>query len=155
MTKVLFVCLGNICRSPTAAAVFRARAAAAGLDAVADGAGTGAWHLGEPPDRRATVEAARRGYDMSDLRARQAQVADFHAYDLILAMDRSNLSDLERLKPSDARATLRLFLDYAPGEAAKDVPDPYYKGGFDLTLDLIEAGADGLIQALRDPARAR
>ncbi|MEM8755513.1 MAG: low molecular weight protein-tyrosine-phosphatase [Pseudomonadota bacterium] len=149
MTKVLFVCLGNICRSPTATAVFRARAAEAGLDAAADGAGTGGWHIGDPPDPRATAEAARRGYDMSALRARQAKAADFAAYDLILAMDRSNLAALERLRPADARAELKLFLDYAPGAGRRDVPDPYYEGGFDLVLDLIEEAADGLIEALR------
>lgn len=149
MTRVLFVCLGNICRSPTATAVFRARAAAAGLDVEADGAGTGGWHVGEPPDPRAAAEGAKRGYDLSALRARQAGAADFSRYDLILAMDRSNLAALERLRPAEGGADLRLFLDYAPGQPRREVPDPYYEGGFDLALDLIEQASDGLIAALK------
>ncbi|MEL7463528.1 MAG: low molecular weight protein-tyrosine-phosphatase [Pseudomonadota bacterium] len=150
MTKrILFVCLGNICRSPTATGVFRARAEAAGLDAHADGAGAGAWHVGEPPDPRAREEAAKRGYDLSALRARQVTALDFGHYDLILAMDRSNLAALERIRPAHARARLALFLDYAPDQPRREVPDPYYEGGFDLALDLIETASDGLIAEIR------
>lgn len=148
MTRVLFVCLGNICRSPTAEAVARARAAAAGVAAEFDSAGTGGWHVGEPPDRRAQAEAAARGYDMSGQRARQATARDFHDFDLILAMDRANLAALERLRPADAKADLRLFLACAPEAGRDEVPDPYYDGGFPLAFDLIEAAAGGLIADL-------
>ena len=147
--KVLFVCLGNICRSPTATGVFRKRAAEAGLDVRADGAGTGAYHVGEPPDRRARDEAAGRGYDISDLRARRVTALDFGRYDLILAMDQANLSALERIRPAHSRAKLRLFLDYAPDQPLREVPDPYYEDGFDIVLDLIEEAADGLIAVLK------
>lgn len=149
MKRILFVCLGNICRSPTATAVFRARAAAAGLDVRADGAGTGAWHKGEPPDPRARDEAAKRGYDMSELRARQVTGLDFGRYDLIVAMDRANLTALERIRPAHSRARLKLFLDYAPDQPLREVPDPYYEGGFGQVLDLIETASDGLIADLR------
>ncbi|MEM7525800.1 MAG: low molecular weight protein-tyrosine-phosphatase [Pseudomonadota bacterium] len=149
MTKILFVCLGNICRSPTATGVFRARAAAAGLNVRADGAGTGAWHVGEPPDARASAEAARRGYDLSTLRARRARAEDFYDYDLILAMDDANFAALGRMRPADGTATLKLFLDYAPESGRREVPDPYYEGGFELVLDLVETASDGLIEALR------
>ena len=152
MKRILFVCLGNICRSPTATGVFRARAAAAGFDAKADGAGTGAWHVGEPPDPRAVEEAAKRGYDLSALRARQATALDFGRYDLVLAMDEANLAHLKRMRPNHARAQLKLFLDYAPDQPRREVPDPYYEDGFDLVLDLIEEACDGLIAALRPSA---
>ena len=149
MKRILFVCLGNICRSPTATAVFRARAEAAGLNARADGAGTGAWHKGEPPDARAQAEALSRGYDMSALRARQVTGLDFGRYDLILAMDGANMKALERIRPAHSKARLKLFLDYAPDQPLREVPDPYYEDGFDKVLDLIEAATDGLIAELR------
>ena len=149
MTRVLFVCLGNICRSPTAEGVFRARAAAAGLTATVDSAGTGGWHVGDPPDRRAQAEARRRGYDLSAQRARRATAQDFHDFDLIFAMDRSNLSALTRLRPADASADLTLFLDLLPDHPLRDVPDPYYEDGFDTVLDLIEHGCDALIRRMR------
>lgn len=148
MTRVLFVCLGNICRSPTAEGVFRTRAAAAGLTVAVDSAGTGAWHVGETPDRRAQDEARRRGYDLSHQRARQVTAQDFHDFDLIFAMDRSNLANLKRLRPPDATAQVELFLDLLPDQPLREVPDPYYEDGFDMVLDLIEDGADALIARL-------
>lgn len=142
---VLMVCLGNICRSPTAEAVLRHRLVAAGLDALVevDSAGTGDWHVGDPPDMRSQRHAARRGYDLSALRARRVSEADFARFDLILAMDQDNLADLERLQPEGGRAELRLFAD-AP------VPDPYAGGpaGFELVLDLAEAASDVLTREL-------
>lgn len=146
---MLFVCLGNICRSPTATAVFRARARAAGLYVQSDGAGTGAWHIGQSPDSRASREAAARGYDMTELRARQVTSADFHEYDLILAMDRSNLSALEAIRPQTASGKLALFLGYAADQPLKDVPDPYYDGDFKGVLDLIEQTCDQLVVAIK------
>ncbi len=150
--RVLFVCLGNICRSPTAEGVLRHQLQAAGLDrrvAVAS-AGTGDWHVGKPPDRRAQQAAAARGYDLSALRGQQVCVEDFHEYDLILAMDESNLSNLKRLQPAGAKADVDLFLRryQAPVE---EVPDPYYGGddGFSEVLDLIEHGCRGLVSELQ------
>lgn len=146
--RLLFVCLGNICRSPTAHGVFRAKARAAGLKVVTDCAGTGGWHIGQPPDRRAVQAAAARGYDLSDLRARQIKPADFARHDLILVMDRSNLKDVEALRPKGDITPVRLFSD---GTAAggRDIPDPYYTDGFDQVLDLIETCADDVLQRLR------
>lgn len=145
--RILFVCLGNICRSPTAHGVFRAIAAARGLKVAVDSAGTGSWHLGKPPDPRAQAEALRRGYDISDLRARQAQATDFSRFDLILAMDMDNLAALERLRPAGNETPVHLLLDYA-GQVAAEVPDPWYEGGFDHVLDLIEAASHGLAETL-------
>ena len=146
--SVLFVCLGNICRSPSAEGVFRARAATAGLDVVADSAGLGRWHLGDPPHGPAIRAAARRGYDLSGQRARQANAADFDRFDLILGMDGDNIAGLEALRPPGNRTPVRLFLDYAPETGVAHVPDPYYTGDFDAALDLIKAAADGLVAAL-------
>lgn len=146
MTRVLFVCLGNICRSPTAEGVFRARTAAAGLRCTVDSAGTGAWHVGEAPDRRAQAEARKRGYDLSHQRARQAAPEDFRDFDLIFAMDRSNLANMNRLRPDSGGAKLSLFLDLLPDQPLREVPDPYYEDGFDTVLDLIEDGCDALIK---------
>lgn len=141
--RILFVCLGNICRSPTAHGVFESVARDAGLDLQVDSAGTGGWHVGEPPDARAVAEAARRGYDLSPLRARQMRVADFSDFDLILAMDHANRAALERLRPVGNDTPVELFLRYGAGARA-EVPDPYYEGGFDLVLDLIEEASQGL-----------
>ncbi len=146
---ILFVCLGNICRSPTAEAVFRAKAAQAGLDVVVDGAGTSGWHIGSPPDSRARMAAAARGYDLSPLRGRQIAPEDFHRFDLILAMDRSNLSKLLASRPAGAKAEVGLFLDYAPHLPESEVPDPYYDDGFDRVLDLLEEAGSGLVRALQ------
>jgi len=137
MTSVLFVCLGNICRSPTAEAVFRARARMS--DVKIDSAGTGAWHAGDPPDPRSRAEGERRGYSFAGQAARKVRVQDFYDFDFILAMDASNLSDLKSIEPADSSASLSLFL--ADGS---DVPDPYYGGpnGFVRVIDLIEAASD-------------
>jgi protein-tyrosine phosphatase len=140
--RILFVCTGNICRSPTAEAVFRTMAEREGLgDQIeAESAGTGDWHVGEAPDTRARAAAAARGYDLEPLRASQVSAADFERFDLIIAMDRSHLRALERLRPEHARGRVRLFLD-------RDVPDPYYgeAPNFEETLDLIEDGARRLL----------
>ncbi|MEM9284661.1 MAG: low molecular weight protein-tyrosine-phosphatase [Pseudomonadota bacterium] len=145
MTSVLFVCLGNICRSPAAEGVFRDRAAAAGLDVTVDSAGTGAWHAGEPPDRRMIAAAARRRYDLSAQRARQVDDGDGYSFDYILAMDASNLSDLRDRALPDWTATVRMLY---PG---RDVPDPYYGGeqGFETVLDMLEEGVDALIEEIK------
>lgn len=149
--RVLFVCLGNICRSPTAHGVFQKRVDEAGLNHCIeiDSAGTGDWHIGHPPDRRMTAAAARREIDLSALRARQVAVDDFHDFDLILAMDRRNLADLQAIKPLHCRAELGLFLDYAASPLT-EVPDPYYGAaeGFETVLDLVEDGAQGLLASL-------
>ncbi len=137
MTSVLFVCLGNICRSPTAEAVFRARSANLGI--AIDSAGTGAWHAGEGPDPRSRAEGERRGYSFEGQTAREVTVQDFYDFDFILAMDASNLSDLRDLRPNDSQANLSLFLP-----DGSDVPDPYYGGpeGFSRVVDLIEFASD-------------
>lgn len=150
--KVLFVCLGNICRSPTAEGVFRHKVREAGLvDRVEiDSAGTGDWHVGKPPDARTRAAALRRGYDLSGLRARQVSAADFSRYDLVLAMDNANLRDLKRLRSSSGKAELDLFLARYDLEI-DEVPDPYYGGedGFEQVLDLVERACDGLLTEVK------
>ncbi len=151
--KVLFVCTGNICRSPTAEGVLRHKLAEAGLGerVSVDSAGTIDYHAGEPPDQRAIQRAARRGYELQDLRARQLRHADFKTFDLILCMDRGHFGQLDRLCPPQLAERVRLFLEYA-GVAGlpAEVPDPYYGGDadYDYALDLIEPGVEGLIAAL-------
>ena len=156
--KILFVCLGNICRSPTAEGVLRVLAAreAPDLALQVDSAGTAGYHIGAPPDLRTRQAAARRGYDLNALRARIVEPADFVRFDLILAMDHENLSVLRRRAPEAARERLRLFLEFAPQGTPEEVPDPYYGGpnGFEEVLDLVEAAARGLIGHLRERARA-
>ena len=151
--KILFVCLGNICRSPTAEIVFREIAAreAPDLALEIDSAGTAAYHVGAPPDARTRQAALRRGYDMSALRARVVEPQDFRRFDLILAMDRQNLDALQQLAPVAVRSRIRLFLEFAPDRDTTEVPDPYYGGpnGFEEVLDLVEAAAGGLLQHLR------
>lgn len=139
--SILFVCLGNICRSPTADGIARARAAALGLDMIIDSAGTGGWHAGSPPDPRSIAAAGRRGVDLSELRARKVTDRDFLSFGLILAMDRSNLADLAARRPPGAKARLALFLDEAEGRQA-DVPDPYYGSAadFDRVFELCDRG---------------
>ncbi|MBY8821656.1 low molecular weight protein-tyrosine-phosphatase [Sphingomonas colocasiae] len=148
--RVLFVCLGNICRSPLAEAAFRLEAARIGLDAEADSAGTGDWHVGNPPDRRAQAAARRGGADISGLRARQVAPSDFDRFDHVIALDGQNLRDLERLRPDGARAALSLLLDHAPGRAGQAVADPYYgdDAGFDVTWADVMAGAQGLAERI-------
>lgn len=155
--RILFVCLGNICRSPTAEGVFRAIAArdAPELAIEVDSAGTAGYHIGEPPDARTRQAASRRGYDLSRLRARIVEPGDFETFDLILAMDRENLSALHHRAPAAARDRVRLFLEFAPDATVSEVPDPYYGGpnGFEEVLDLVEAATHGLLQHLRQRAR--
>ena len=152
MTSVLFVCLGNICRSPTAHGVFQALLEQRGMSSAVnvDSCGTGGWHIGEAPDRRATAEAAQRGYDLSALRARQVSSEDFEQFDYILAMDRMNLADLQSMCPSQYTGHLGLFLPFASELQVDEVPDPYYGGadGFTHVLDLVEAASEGLLQEI-------
>lgn len=159
MTRVLFVCLGNICRSPTAEAVFRKQVEDAGLSDFiqVDSAGTGDWHVGSGPDRRAIQKAALRGYDLASLRARQVDARDFQRFDYVLAMDRSNLSNLKSLRAEGRGAEPRLFLEFASAFDALEVPDPYYGGdeGFEEVLDLIEDASRGLLHDIQKRSRAR
>ena len=152
--NVLFVCLGNICRSPTAHGVFETLVKAEGLsDIIAvDSAGTGDWHIGHPPDKRATLAALNQGYELSHLRARQVRVEDFSQFDHILAMDRVNLSNLKRMAPTDFVGKLGLFMDYADLSGPAEVPDPYIggKGDFEQVLSFIENASEGLLRSLRD-----
>jgi protein-tyrosine phosphatase len=151
--NVLMVCLGNICRSPTAEVVFRDRIKAAGLEGkiTVDSAGTGAWHIGHAPDKRATQAAAARHYDMTPLRARKVNSHDFVAFDYLFAMDRENLQDLLAMCEPEQQHKVSLFLDYGAGDV-DEVPDPYYSGadGFELVLDLVEQASTNLIKALAD-----
>ncbi len=153
MVKVLFVCLGNICRSPTAEGVFTALIDREGLtDLVSvDSAGTGDWHVGNQPDRRAQAAAKARGYDLSMQRARQIKEMDFWDFDYVIAMDSQNHSDLSMMAPTNAQDRIRMFLSFAPKEGITDVPDPYYgdANGFDHVLDLVEAASLGLLQEIR------
>ncbi len=144
---ILFLCLGNICRSPLAEGAARAAFARAGIDATLDSAGTGDWHVGRAPDARAQAEARRRGVDISALRGRQLRRADFYDFDLILAADASNLRDARALRPADATADLRLMLDLLPGRGGQGVTDPYYgeDDGFAATWDDVDAVAAALV----------
>lgn len=150
MTAVLFVCLGNICRSPLAEAAFRARAADAGLEVQADSAGTGSWHIGEPPDRRAQKAALRHGVDISRYRGRQVEPADFRRFSHIFALDLDNLAALHRLKPVDATAKIGLLLDLVDGMEGQAVADPYYgeDAGFEETWQQVDAAARALVARL-------
>ncbi|HYG89724.1 MAG TPA: low molecular weight protein-tyrosine-phosphatase [Azospirillum sp.] len=153
MVKVLFVCTGNICRSPTAEGVFRHMARQAGLDGriATDSAGTHDYHVGEAPDHRSQRAAAKRGIDISDLRARRVTAEDFRRFDYVLAMDQGHLALLRRMAPADGTAEVRLFMDYAPQAPRREVPDPYYGEGshFNEVLDLVEEGARGLLEHIR------
>jgi protein-tyrosine phosphatase len=151
-TRVLMVCLGNICRSPTAEAVLRHKVHAAGLDGriEVDSAGTAGYHVDSPPDRRAVAHGERRGLAMQHLRGRQVSRDDFDRFDFILAMDEDNLADLQRIQPPGSRAKVALLLSYAPGPGSREVPDPYFGGadGFETVLDLVESAADGFIASV-------
>ena len=153
MVKVLFVCLGNICRSPLAAGVFRRLVVSEGLEdrIAADSAGTHGYHVGEAPDERARAAARRRGIDIGGLSARRVRRGDFTEFDYVLAMDRGNYRELVRLCPPGAPARLGLYLDFAPDLGGREVPDPYYGGadGFERVLDMVEAAAHGLITHIR------
>jgi protein-tyrosine phosphatase len=150
--RILFVCLGNICRSPRAEGVFRRLVAERGLSDCfeIDSAGIGDWHVGQAPDNRAQQAALRRGIDISTQSARQLRADDFSRFDLILAMDASNHGDLRQLSPKHVHGKIRHFLDFAPQTGASEVPDPFFgeAEGFDHALDLIEAAAEGLLDAL-------
>jgi protein-tyrosine phosphatase len=151
---ILFLCLGNICRSPLAEGAARAAFARAGIDELLDSAGTGDWHVGRPPDVRAQAEARRRGIDISGLRARQLSPGDFTRFDLILAADESNLRDARAIRPAGATAELRLMLDLLPGRGGEGVADPYYgeDGGFATTWDDVDAVAAALVAEFSPPS---
>lgn len=152
-TRVLMVCMGNICRSPTAEAVLRGKLVRAGLaqHVLVDSAGTHGYHTGEGPDPRAVAAAARRGYDLGSLRARPVDVADFDRFDFVLAMDQNNLDWLRRKAPQTALAQVGLLLTHARRFGEREVPDPYYgpPAGFDRVLDLVEDACDGVIALCR------
>ncbi len=152
MIRVLFVCLGNICRSPTAEGVFRKLVEAEGLAGKIeiDSAGTHAYHIGAPPDPRAQAAARQRGIDLSGLRGRRAVTADIERFDYVLAMDRENHENLMAICPSGLEGKVRLFMEFAPDQPA-EVPDPYFggPGGFDRVLDMIEEAAEGLLADIR------
>ncbi len=149
--RVLFVCLGNICRSPTAHAIFEKKIIDEGLQykIIVDSAGTGDWHIGRAPDRRACETASQHGYDLTQLRARQVKPEDFSEFDYVLAMDKQNLLDLKTMTPPQFAGHLGLFLDYSRSEK-KEVPDPYTGGkeGFEEVLNLIEDASNGLFDHL-------
>jgi len=152
--KILFVCMGNICRSPTAEGVFRHVVERDGLSGAIhiDSAGTHAYHIGEPPDARSLAAAAKRGYDLSELRARQVSVEDFVEFDYVLAMDLHNRELLLQRCPAEHRGKVQLFLEFAEGAAVREVPDPYYGGaqGFEEVLDLVEDAAEGLLRHIKN-----
>ncbi|MGH8700271.1 MAG: low molecular weight protein-tyrosine-phosphatase [Burkholderiales bacterium] len=150
--KVLFVCMGNICRSPMAEGVFKHQVKQAGLDGIiaSDSAGTHDYHIGEPPDPRAQQAASRRGYDLGALRGRQVSRGDFGDFDYLLAMDEANLRVLQRLCPSQHAHKLKLFMEFSTSPAPREVPDPYYgeEQGFERVLDMVEQAAQGLLDHL-------
>ena len=150
MPSILFVCLGNICRSPLAEGALRAEAQRLRLDLIVDSAGTGNWHAGEPPDERAQRTAARNGVDISGLRARQVTRADFLRFTHIIALDHENMANLRKLAPADATAELSLLLDHVPGREGQAVTDPWFgdEAGFDVTWAEVTAAARGLVEQL-------
>ena len=151
--NVLFVCMGNICRSPTAEGVFRRQVTLAGLAnrIRIDSAGTHAYHIGHAPDPRSQAAAAARGYELGNLRARQVAQQDFGEFDFILAMDKDNLAELRRVGPLEHRSKPRLFMEYSDRHAAAEVPDPYYGSleGFEQVLDMVEDACAGLLSAIK------
>lgn len=150
--SVLFVCLGNICRSPLAEAALKAEADRLGLDVEVDSAGTGDWHLGHAPDPRAAAIAERNGIDISHLRARQVTADDFRRFDHIVALDQQNLADLRAMQPADGKAALSLMLDHVPGREGQPVADPYYgdSAHFDVAWQDVAEGARGLARKLAE-----
>lgn len=157
ITSILFVCMGNICRSPLAEGVMRQHLRELGLleRVVLDSAGTHGYHEGAAPDERAQAAAMRRGIDISDLRARLVVKEDFQRFDLILAMDEDNLDLLQKMAATELRSKARLLMDYAAGDAGRSVPDPYYGGpiGFERVLDMVEEATDGLLARLQAELR--
>ena len=145
--KVLFVCLGNICRSPLAEAAFRDAAAKAGLEVEVDSAGTADYHVGESPDPRSVAEARQHGIDISGYRGRQLSAEDFHEFDYILGMDNSNMANIAQADPGDGKANVAMLLDIVPGQEGREVGDPYYGGaeGFSVTWSEVSAGANALV----------
>lgn len=152
MPSILFVCLGNICRSPLAEGALRAEAARLDLDLIVDSAGTGDWHVDEPPDERAQRTARRYGVDISVLRARQVRPADLCRFTHVIALDHRNMADLRRLAPADATAELSLLLDHVSGREGQSVTDPWFgdEAGFDVTWAEVTAAAAGLVARFRD-----
>ncbi len=153
--SILFVCLGNICRSPLAEAALRDAADEAGLDLDIDSAGTGAWHIGKGPDPRSCAEALRHGIDISSYRARQVKADDFRRFDRIVALDASNLANLRRIAPAGHSARLSLLLDHVPGLEGQDVEDPYYGGpeGFETTWRQVREAARNLVAEIAGSGR--
>lgn len=153
MVKVLFVCMGNICRSPTAHGVFRALVQREGMnDSISiDSAGTHAYHVGSPPDKRAAATAASRGIDLSDLVARRVATDDFETFDYLLAMDQENFLSLSEICPDQHIEKVHMFMDFAPHMRTREVPDPYYGGaaGFERVYDLVEAASEALLEDIR------
>ncbi|WP_159820050.1 low molecular weight protein-tyrosine-phosphatase [Colwellia sp. 20A7] len=149
--SVLFVCMGNICRSPSAEAVFRQKAQAEGLSLKVDSAGTVGAHVREKPDHRAQKVGVERGYSFKGIKARKVTVQDFDNFDLILAMDNANLAELHKIAPEHLQYKAKLFLDFADNHDEEEVPDPYYGGanGFRFVLDLVEDASDGLLKQLK------
>ncbi len=151
--RVLFVCMGNICRSPTAHGVFRSLVEKQGLSMLVDidSAGTHAYHVGSAPDKRAQATAVRRGIDLSDIVARRVETEDFELFDYVLAMDQDNFMALSEMCPDERIDRIHMFLDFAPQMRTREVPDPYYGGasGFERVFDLVEAAAQGLLEEIR------
>ena len=152
--SVLFVCMGNICRSPTAEGVFRRHVSDAGLKETvhADSAGTHAYHVGNRPDRRATEAAERRGYSLAGMRARKVTSMDFESFDFILAMDEDNLLNLREMADAEHHGKIRLLLEFAQNQELREVPDPYYGGssGFEKVLDLVEDASRALLDSVKE-----
>ena len=152
--KVLFVCMGNICRSPTAHGIFESLVEKQGLSAwiETDSAGTHAYHVGEPPDKRAQATARKRGFDLSTQRARKAQPEDFQLFDYILAMDQDNFMSLSTICPDGMEEKIQMLMDYAPAYRTREVPDPYYGGGlygFEKVFDMVEAATSAFLEEIK------
>lgn len=154
-TRILFVCLGNICRSPAAEGVFRALSKQAGLELAIDSAGTAGWHIGKAPYEPMQAAALARDYDLSGLRARQFTAADFENFDLLIGMDMDNIADMKTKRPNGNTTPIQLFADYSQNSKASDIPDPYYTRDFEGALQLIEDASAGLSAWLQQNGRAK